>query len=184
MEKHQAEDCEIVCRLCNGDMSAVGDAIEKHGGYLYSFIFRMTGNPQDTEDIFQETWIKVMKSIKGFRGDSKLTTWILQIALNIFRDSSRKRKTNSTISLDDVADYLVWDGGIDENQISRVQKVKEIIDSLPEKMRVVMILKYYHDLNDEEIGKIAGCPQGTVKSRIFRASKMLKEKWEKRSDMF
>jgi RNA polymerase sigma-70 factor, ECF subfamily len=181
--KQPAEDNEIICRLRNGDMSAVGDAVEKHGGYLYSFIFRMTGNPQDTEDIFQETWIKVMRNIGSFRGDSKFTTWVLQIALNIFRDSSRKRKNYSAVSLDDVANYLVWDGGIDENQISRTQKVKEIIDALPEKMRAVMILKYYHDMNDAEIGEIVGCPEGTVKSRIFRASKMIKEKWEKRRDM-
>lgn len=171
------EDHELVARVREGDPDAINAIVDAYKGPLFAFILRMTGNKDNAEDLFQETWLKVVKYIGNFRGDSKLSTWLFQIALNLVRDSERKKKRWKMEPIDDFSQNLSKAPDVDPIKLLEASQVKEMIDSLPVKMREVVILRYYHELNDREISAIAGCPEGTVKSRFFRASDIMRKKW-------
>jgi len=174
------EDRDLVRRLADGDDRVIDELVEKYKNPLYGFILRMVNDPEDAEDLFQETWIRVVRNRDRFRGDAKFSTWLFQIAVNLVRDLRRKGKGWTMVPIEDHENSLTCDPDVDPERLINAQRIKTILSELPEKMREVMVLKYYHDLSEGEIAQIAGCPEGTVKSRVFRASKLLKTKWEKR----
>ena len=169
----------LVERLMGGDPEAVDDLVDVYKDRLFAFILRTVGDYTLAEDVFQEMWIKVIRRINTFRGDSKLSTWLFQVALNTVRDAMRKKGRHTFVDIDEVA-QLPSNDSIDVDGMARTEQVKLLIDSLPEKMREVVVLKYYHDLMDAEIAEIAGIPEGTVKSRLHRANGIMKERWQKR----
>lgn len=172
------EDKELIDRVRNGDPGAVDAIVDTYKGPLFAFILRMTGDHDAAEDLFQETWLRAVRYLHNFRGDSKLSTWLFQIALNLCRDDLRKRKRWGEEPIDDHVHHLSHDPDIDPEKIIRARQVKSMIGELPPKMREVIVLRYYHDLSDREIADIVGCPEGTVKSRFYRASDILRRKWE------
>jgi len=172
------EDQELIRRLKEGDPKAIDDIVETYKGPLFAFLLRMTGNITTTEDLFQETWLRVMRYIHNFRGDSKFTTWLFQIALNLCRDAERKKKRWFFEPIENHTNSLSCKPDIDPIRIIKAQKVRKIVNELQSKMLEVVILRYFHELSDHEIAKIVGCPEGTVKSRLYRASEILRKKWE------
>ena len=174
----KSDDAALVERLKNGDSQAYDELVRQYDKQLFAFIIRFVNDYDLAEDIFQETWIKVIRAIKGFRGDSKLSSWLFQIALNQSRDSLRKKGRHTHVSLDgNEALEVPSPPNVSAEKIHTKEEVKRIVASLPDKMREVIVLKYYHDLNDAEISEIAGCPEGTVKSRLHRAAKIIRSKW-------
>lgn len=169
----------LVERLMGGDPDAIDDLVDVYKDRLFAFILRTVGNYALAEDVFQEMWIKVIRRIGTFRGDSKLSTWLFQVALNTARDAMRKKGRHTFVDIDEAA-QLPSNDRVDVDGMARAEQVKLLIDSLPEKMREVVVLKYYHDLMDAEIAEIAGVPEGTVKSRLHRANGIMKERWQKR----
>ena len=165
----------LIKRLQEGDPKAVDDLVDEYKQPVFAFILRMVNNYDTAEDLFQETWIKVIRNVKRFRGDSKLSTWLFQVALNQVRDTMRKKRYIH-VPLDEV-ENLAGSDMPDLDSIHRAHEIKKILAELPEKMRVIMVLKYYHDLMDEEIAEVTGIPAGTVKSRLHRASKIIRKKW-------
>ncbi|MFC1693990.1 RNA polymerase sigma factor [Candidatus Latescibacterota bacterium] len=171
-------DQTLVKRLKESAPDAIDEIVERYKRPLFSFIVRITNDHTAAEDIFQETWLRVIRYISKFRGDSKFSTWLFQIALNLCRDVERKKKRWLHVPIEDYEDSLVSKQGVDTTRIIKAQQVREIVATLPEKMREVVVLRYFHDMSDEEIAEIIGCPEGTVKSRFHRASKILRKKWE------
>lgn len=169
---------DLINRVKEGDPKAIDDIVETYKDPLFAFILRMSGNHSTAEDIFQETWLRVVRYIRDFRGDSKFSTWLFQIALNLYRDAERKKKKMLYEPIEDHMKTLSCDPDIDPIRIIKAQKVRKIVNELPSKMREVIILRYFHELSDHEIADIVGCPEGTVKSRCFRASEILRKKWE------
>lgn len=172
------EDIELIGRVKEGDARAVDALVEAYKRPLFAFILRMIDNHAAAEDIFQETWLRVVRYISRFRGDAKFSTWLFQIALNLCRDEVRKRSRWSYDSIDDHAHHLSLDPDIDPEKMMRAKQVQSMIDELPVKMREVIVLRYYHDMSDSEIAGVVGCPEGTIKSRFYRASEIMRKKWE------
>ena len=172
------EEHELIGRLKEGDSDAIGEIVEKYKGPLFAFIMRMITDHAAAEDIFQETWLRVIRYVRNFRGDAKFSTWLFQIALNLCRDAERKKKRWSHVPIEDYANSLSSEPDIDPIRILKAQQVQKIVAGLPVKMREVIVLRYYHDLSDQEISGIVGCPVGTVKSRFYRASEIIRKKWE------
>ncbi len=180
MGTFQEDDRQLVERLRQGDPGAVDAAVEKYKRQLFAFILRMIEDHATAEDIFQETWLRMIRSIGNFRGDSLLSTWLFQIALNLCRDSIRKKSREHFVPLEDV-EPLQCDPGVDPIKMLQAEQVRKMVDELPVKMREVVILRYFHDLSDQEIASVASCPLGTVKTRFHRAIKILSKKWELRN---
>ena len=171
------DESAVLDQLKAGSHGAIEELMEQYKGPLFAFIIRMTGDYTAAEDIFQETWLRVVRSSKSFRGDSKISTWLFQIALNLCRDALRKKKSRRMVPIEDVVETLGCEPDVDPDKLMRAQRVREMVEELNPKMREVVVLKFFHDLADDEIAKIIGCPVGTVKSRFYRASELLRKKW-------
>ena len=135
----------------------------------------MVNNYDVAEDIFQETWIRVIRHINSFRGDAKFSTWLFQIARNVYRDSMRKKRGLFYISIEETEE-LTSESTVDITNIDEMEYVRKIVAGLPVKMKEVIVLRYYHDLKIKEISEVLDCSPGTVKSRIFNALKVIRKK--------
>lgn len=175
LKESRKQEHAFVERLKAGDPGIIDDVVEQYKEPLFAFIVRIVNNYDAAEDIFQETWLRVIKHISSFRGDSKFSTWLFQIARNVYRDAMRKKKDLCFISIDEVVE-LTCEPGVDAVNIIEMEHVRNIVAGLPIKMKEVIVLRYYHDLNINEISGILGCSAGTVKSRIFRASGIIRKK--------
>ncbi len=178
MTENQMHEQTLIERLKAGDHGAINDIVDKYKGPLFAFILRMVNDHADAEDIFQETWIKVIKHVSRFRGDAKFSTWLFQIARNLCRDAGRKKKRGIHVPIEDYEDSLSCEPEVDPFRILKAKRVRKIVDSLPVKMKETVLLRYFHDLNEYEISEVLGCPVGTVKSRLYRAANILRKKWE------
>ena len=176
------ETPDLIDRLLAGDPTAVDEMVTAYRVPVFAFIMRMTGDRDLAEDLFQETWLKAIRAVGTFRGRSKLSTWLFQIALNCFRDAMRKKARRSFVPIDDLAVEPGREPDADPERILVSQAVRGMLAELPDAMREVVVLKYYHELTDTEIAGVVGCPEGTVKSRMHRASGLLRDKWMKRQD--
>lgn len=171
-------------RAKNGDGEAFTQIIEPEYKKLYNICYKFTGNPIEAEDLMQDVVLKVFRNIGSFRQEAKFSSWIYQIATNTYKDSVRKNKLNN-LSLDETYD----DSGesiiqvVEDTTTEEIYETKELqryigglIDDLPLAFREVIVLREILDYSYEEIGEKLEISIGTVKSRISRGRKILKEK--------
>jgi len=171
------DDYSLLQRLRSGDRAAIDSVVDRYSKPLFAFIVRMTGEREAAEDVFQETWIRVVRNIGSFRGESKFSTWLFQIALNLCRNLARQAARRTYVAIEE-AGTLSVEAEAEESDPFKARRIRKLVDSLPEKMREVIVLRFYHEKTDQEIVEITGLPAGTVKSRIFRGIKVLREKIE------
>lgn len=177
-----------------GDVEAFEQLVEAYGKKVYNLALRMTGNHDDAADLAQEAFIRVFKSISGFKEQSSFSTWIYRITTNVCLDEIRKRKNKKVISLDE--DIRMDDGEMKRQVVSEDPLPDELaereelrsivnaaINSLPEDQRIVITLRDLQGLTYEEIARILDCPGGTVKSRINRARQALRNVLSARTEL-
>lgn len=151
--------------------------IELYGNDVLRIATLYTKNPSTAEDIFQDVFFKVSKSISSFSGRSSEKTWIIKITINTCKDylkSAWRKKVVSLENLAETSDSIDYDDTIINSEKSSII-LKEILD-LPLKYKDVLILYYYKELNTVEISKILNVPEATVRTRMKRAREILKEK--------
>ena len=176
------ETGRLVKQILSGDAKAFETLIEEHKQLVSHVVFRMISNPQDREDISQEVFIKVYQNLADFRFEAKLSTWIAQIAYNLSINYLRQKKM---LSLEDfeltddsqghlVAENIQPDQSVERKDIS--ERLKNEIDDLPVQFRVIVTLFHLDQMSYNEIGRILNLPEGTVKSYLFRARKVLKDR--------
>lgn len=160
-------DEELVGRLAEGHEPALRELLQRYEGPLSSFLYRQTGG-RDVEDLYQETWIRVTRHASSFDPTKRFSTWLFQIAVNLARDWHRKQVREDGRPVDDVPSTNVGrtEAGID---------ARRLLEQLPEAQREVMILRYFHDLTEEQVAAVLDCPKGTVKSRMHNALARLSE---------
>ncbi len=164
----------------SGDPEAIDALVERYKRPLFAFILRYVDDYATAEDTFQETWLRVIRSLHTFRGDAKFSTWLFQIALNICRDGIRKKSGRVFVPMEEIEEPSC-NPDIDPERLMRSHAVRQMIRELPPKMKEAILLRYYHNMDDTEIAAVTGCPVGTVKTRCHRAIKILSKKWELRS---
>jgi RNA polymerase sigma-70 factor (ECF subfamily) len=142
--------------------------MKRYHGPLLSFIVRQTDI--EPEDIYQETWLRIVKNAKLYDTTRKFSTWLFQIAINLCRDAHRRRAVRGeVVSLDYADRSSVPETGTD------VEELREGIARLPLRDREILNLRYYLGFKESEVARILGIPIGTVKGRTHRAVKRLKE---------
>ncbi len=176
-ERGLEEESALILELKQNNPEVVDQVVERFSKPLFAFIMRMIGDQATAEDIFQDTWIRVIRNIGTFRGDCRFSTWLFQIALNLCRNQMRRKARRSFVGIEE-ASNLADDPEVDGMKILQAQKVRRLVASLPPKMREVIVLRYYHNKTDVEIAEVTGLPPGTVKSRIHRATELLRSKIE------
>lgn len=173
----EIDESDLIEGLRRGEQAAADALFERYYRPLHAFILRMVGDQATAEDVFQDTWVRIVRNIDSFRGDCKFSSWMFQIALNLCRNLARAGSRRELVELDKAGSLSV-EPEVDAGKIIRAWKMKTLVDSMPEKMREVIVLRFYHQKTDFEIAEITGMPAGTVKSRIFRGMKFLKDKIE------
>lgn len=182
-------DEELMLRYRDGDKAAFETLYERYEKPLFDFIYRMVMNDSDTENLFQETFHRVVRSRKKYQASAQFKTWLFQIAMNLCRDRMRRMKHRSHLSLNSpVASQndgslelqeLISDPAPDVAKSVEAGEleslVKGAVASLPEDEHLVVILKEYQGLKFSEIAEILNCPVGTLKSVNHRAQERLRK---------
>lgn len=168
-------ESEIIKRAKDGDQDAMAVIIENNQNNVFALAYRMTGNRDDAMDITQDTFIKAMRGLKRFRGDSKLSTWLYSIAANLSRDHLRKHGRINVVSLEESWLKAGTDSPFEEtSDHERAELVKRAIAALPPKMRAAFVLRYEEDLPIAEIADILDKSQGTIKAQIYQAKEKIR----------
>lgn len=167
--------------------------LEKNAALVYNLALRLTGNRTDAEDLAQDALLRAVRALPGFRGDSLASTWVYRITVNAWKNrvrAEKRRKFWKTVSLgliagedgeDEVRDVKADDPPLDAEMEKQEKStaVQKALLELDEDDRAIVVLREIEDRSYEEIGAALGLPQGTVKSRLFRARAKLRTLLEK-----
>lgn len=176
-------DEDLVRQILNGNSNAFRFLVSKHQRLVAHIVGRIVQQREDVEDISQEVFMKVYRKLKLFRGDSKLSTWIAKIAYNtsishIRRQVKNERSYDETPALvANESDETLNQKGIEREEAKKY--LLEMIEELPVHYRTVLTLFHLEEFSYREIEEITEMPEGTIKSYLSRARKILKEKLEK-----
>lgn len=171
-------DQELMHIVQAGDHSPASEIYDRYSGRIYNFAFRFLKNAEAAEDATQEVFVKMLRHANQFHGDAKLSTWLFSITANWCRDYLRK-SDNKPKETDDVLVSLPAPAELSpERSLERrekEQRVRRALDELTAEQREAILLSRYHGLSYAEIAQIAGCSEGAVKTRVFRAMETLKK---------
>jgi RNA polymerase sigma-70 factor (ECF subfamily) len=184
----------LMARLKERDPSAFDEIVRRYGDKVFSLTYRMLGNRQEAEDVAQEVFITVFKTVDGFRGEAKFSTWLLRIAVNQSKNRIKylARRPTDGGEIDEAPNAgapSATPGPVAHAQIEGPDKLLEAveterlmqaaIDALDEEHRELVILRDVEEMSYQEIGEITGLPEGTIKSRLHRARMAIKEYLDK-----
>ena len=177
IEMKQVEDSEILLKFSveKTRNEAFNILLNKYQQKIYWHIRRLVIDHNDTDDLVQESFVKVWKNLANFRSDSQLYTWIYRIATNESITFLNKKKLKNNISLDDVSDELAESltaaHYFDGDRIQR--KLQEAVLTLPEKQRIVFNMKYFDNMKYDEISEVLGTSVGALKASFHIAVKKI-----------
>jgi RNA polymerase sigma-70 factor (ECF subfamily) len=180
----------LIRRLRDRDEKAFREIVELHGDRVFNLTYRMLGNREEAEDVAQEVFITVFKSIDSFRGDSKFSTWLYRVAANhcknrikylARRHDRHKDEYDEGRERDPAAGAITGsaplprpDKHLEGVELERLMQAA--IAELDEEHRLLIVLRDVEELSYEEICDISGLREGTVKSRLHRARMALRKK--------
>jgi len=178
-----------------GDVEAFETLIQSHQKRVYNIALRMTGNPEDAQELAQDAIVRAFTSIGKFRGDSSFSTWLYRITINVCTDFLRKRNRAAVISMEQgpVSNESQQGLQIEEespgpDELAEKKQLKELvrdaIESLSDEHKQVLILRDIMDMSYKEIANMLNVNEGTIKSRINRARAGLKKIIMQRSELF
>lgn len=182
-------EAAFVARLVARDETAFNHLVVTYERRVFALVYRMLGRRDEAEDLSQEVFVQVFKAIDQFRGESKLSTWVYRIAVNLCKNRTKylaRRHANEQDDLDamdgrlpltaakgaSVGDIARPDELVEGMQLEDI--VRRSIARIDPDFREVLVLRDVEDMSYEEIAAITGLPDGTVKSRIHRARAQLK----------
>ncbi|HEY2903326.1 MAG TPA: sigma-70 family RNA polymerase sigma factor [Polyangia bacterium] len=183
----------LISRLKARDEQAFNEIVGRYGDKVFSLVYRMIGSRPEAEDIAQEVFVTVFKTIDGFRGESKFSTWLLRIAANQCKNRIKylaRRPVGAAAfdetvdSASDVALPVPAQGHIDAPDVlmeaAEMESLTQAaIAALDEEHRLLIVLRDVEELSYQEIGEITGLAEGTIKSRLHRARMSIKEHLDK-----
>ncbi len=186
-EKDPYSDTALVEDCQNGNPAAFDELVRRYKDRVYNVVYRFLGNHEDAQDVAQETFIKAYFGIRQFEGRSRVYTWLYSIAGNLARNKLRdggRRGRDRGIPLEQQREdesTREWvSGGDTPEQAARAKELETelqaALNELPEHYRLVFVLRTFEKLSYDEIADAAGCPRGTVKSRLNYARKQLHER--------
>ena len=175
MNTQVCSDRVLLNHYLAGDQSAISQLIERHSRRVRDYIRMMVKDRDVAEDIFQETFVKVIMTIKQGRytENGKFKAWITRIAHNLIIDNFRQERSENTVSNDEVEVDLfnnikLCDGTIEDNIVHHqvLSDVKKLVKHLPDSQREVLEMRYYQDLSFKEIADITGVSINTALGRM------------------
>lgn len=169
-----ADAATLLRRIAHGDSTALERFYDEHHTRVYAFALSRLRNAADAADILNEVMLEVWRHAGRFEGRSRPLTWVLGIAHHKVIDLLRRRKDTFTdVSDMDIPDDIPTAADIMAG-VEDAERVRRCIESLSDAHRQAVHLAFYHDLSYTEISELAGCPIGTVKTRMLHARRLLK----------
>jgi len=187
MSIHNQSDYELIKQYLDGQSSSLEVLINRHKSKVFSYIFMVVKNRDLAEDIFQDTFIKVIRSLQSgtYKEEGRFVSWVMRISHNLIIDYYRKEKHLKTVSNDNgdlvlnsskFSDITIEES-IVTNQIHH--DVKKLIDHLPEEQKEVMVLRFYYDMSFKEIAEYTNVSINTALGRMRYAVLNLRKQMEK-----
>lgn len=168
------DDFSLIQKFIEGDENSFKTLVKRHKEKVRHIIYLTLGTTDSVDDIAQDVFITVYRSLTKFRFESQFTTWIYRVTVNKCKDHLRRTKIRSIFtSIKDDEEGPSYVPTHDNQEMSEI--VRSAIAKLPEKLRVPLMLKDIEGLSYQEIAETVNCEIGTVKSRIFRAREGLRE---------
>lgn len=191
-KNHKNNEQELLNRYVAGDKEAFREIVKRYKDPLYAFLRRFLNQQELAEEAFQETFLQLYRSRHSFEKDRPLRPWLFTIAANKARDVLRKQKREETVSISTMAEPA--ESSIDDvvnsltsyeitpydeaEKTERAEKVRQIIATMPENLREILILAYFEQFSYKQMADILSIPIGTVKSRLHTAIVFFTKKWK------
>ncbi|HUF46430.1 MAG TPA: sigma-70 family RNA polymerase sigma factor [Vicinamibacterales bacterium] len=175
----QPDDAAVIAKARDGDHEAFRVLVDRHGRNIYRLAYRMTGKPEDAEDVVQDTFVRAFQRLDRFEARSNFATWLYRIGFNCAIDYMRSRQRRETpeppATLEILAptasgpsmDDLVYAGEID-------RRVRAALQDLSEQERAAFLLRHYHGCSIEEICEALDLKTNAAKHSIFRAVRKMR----------
>jgi RNA polymerase sigma-70 factor (ECF subfamily) len=175
----------LVDRFNSGDAKAFQELVERHKKKVYYLAYDITGDHHEAEDVSQEVFVKVFRSLNTFRRDAKMSSWLYKITVNASLDSLRKKPSRPDVPIDILEKVDVGDnplgGRTDLDPERRAESlllqrhISKALQKVSPKERSVFVMRHYNDLKIREIAEVLNISTGTVKALLFRAIKKLRK---------
>jgi len=177
-------DAELVVASQGGDQDAFAQLVQRHQRRVFNLVFRMLQQYDEANEVTQETFLAAWQGLSSFRGDARFSTWLYRIAYNCCLKQLEQRKKDKALNAAIQAEHLL-DHADKEERASTVldihdyqNLVREHLSMLPAKYGVVLVLRHLQEMTYEEMAEILTIPIGTIKTHLFRARNLLKERLE------
>jgi RNA polymerase sigma-70 factor (ECF subfamily) len=163
-------EAELLERARRGDADAVQALYRAHAPRVYAVVRRLAGDDAEAEDWAQETWVQALRALPGFRGEARFGTWLHRIAVNQALQGRRRssRREREVPLAEHPARPRLHDALLE-------RRLERALDTLPPRMREVLVLHDVEGYTHEEIGDLMGVSAGTCKSQLFKARSKLRE---------
>lgn len=188
MNPDPSEDRDLVGRCLRNDQRAYRALLAKYERAVYALVRRMVPDPEDARDLAQEAFVRAFKNLEQYDPERKFSSWLFRIANNLCIDHYRRRKLETVPLVRQHAgeEEETWDlpdaaanPAETFSDQERGRRLLAAVQALPPGYRMVILLRHQEDLAYEEIAETLGLPLGTVKARIHRAHRLLKEKLQR-----
>lgn len=175
MKEDAATDTpELVRRARDGSRDALEKLVARYDRYVFGVALLTLGDRAEAQDAAQEAMLKVMRGLKGFKGDSAFDTWLYRVTVNTCRDfqrrQARRRETPLESAPPDISAGGLLQATLDHE---RRQAIWNTVQALDPTLREVVVLRYYLDMSGAEIAEVTGAPAGTVYWRLYQARQAL-----------
>jgi RNA polymerase sigma-70 factor, ECF subfamily len=171
-------DIELIEQVNSGSERAFSEIVKRYERRVFFVVKRMLNDDDDSTDATQEVFIKLHDSLKRFRGDANLYTYIYRIATNVAISYLRKRKVRAVVRLDEIVSNMLTGGNEPQREADQGELrtlVAQAVASLPVQQKQVFILRFYEELSYEEIAQVMHRSMGAMKANYFHAMKKVGE---------
>lgn len=180
-------DEHIVERALTGDADAFGEIVRRWERRIFALTYGMLGREEDARDATQETFLAAFRSIRAFRGEAKVSSWLHRIAVNQCITKKRRAKVRSEAPLEDEEEKNSANFAAPIEHLparivearEKVEAVRRAVNSLPTELRQVVVMKEFEELTFRQIADVLELPLSTVKSRLYTALRQLEMRLQK-----
>jgi len=178
----EQDDLQLVTASKSGDQDAFAQLVQRYQRRVFNLVYRMLQQYEEANEITQETFLAAWQGLPAFRGDARFSTWLHRIAYNCCLKQLEQHKRDKALQVALQAEQALKGADRDRPADAELEAhdrqalIREHISHLPAKYRIVLILRHLQDMTYEEMAEILTMPIGTIKTHLFRARNLLKER--------
>jgi RNA polymerase sigma-70 factor (ECF subfamily) len=178
----EQDDLQLVTASKNGDQEAFAQLVQRYQRLVFNLVYRMLQQYEEATEITQETFLAAWQGLPSFRGEARFPTWLYRIAYNFSLKQLELRKRERALQVALEAEKTLGNANDEQRENAELDArdrqilIQEHLSHLPTKYRIVLILRHLQDMTYEEMAEILTMPIGTIKTHLFRARNLLKER--------